>query len=96
MKSPSEKFAAHNEALGPLMKELRRAFIEVVNRGADMAEFAKAVEHLNEFRQFINSTENIGFIVGPDNWRFAVFPLTGDHQKDVDQIAMNIPKKQMN
>ena len=96
MKSPSEKFAAHNDALDPLMEKLRRAFIRVVNQGADTTEFAKAVERLNEFRQFINNAENIGFIVGPNNWRFAVFPLTGDPQKDIDQIALSIPKKQMN
>jgi len=96
VKNPSEKLAAHNDALYPLMEELRQVFIKVVNQSADMAEFIKAVEHLNEFRRFINSAENIGFIVGPDNWRFAVFPLTGDPQKDIGQIALDLPKKQMN
>ncbi|MBI2065031.1 MAG: hypothetical protein HYT62_03210 [Candidatus Yanofskybacteria bacterium] len=81
MKSPSEKLAAHNNILYPLMEEVGQAFIEVVNQGADMAKFVKVVERLNEFRQFVNSAENIGFVVGPDNWRFAVFPLTGDPQK---------------
>ena len=96
VKNPSEKLAAHNDALYPLMEELRLAFVNVINQGTDMAKFVKAVERLNEFRQFINSTENIGFVVGPDNWRFAIFPLTGDPQKDINQIALNLPKKQMN
>jgi len=96
VKNPSEKFAAHKDALYPLMDELRQAFIRVVNQNADMTEFVKAVERLNEFRQFINNTENIGFVVGPDNWRFAVFPLTDDPQKNIDQIALNLPKKLMN
>ena len=78
------------------MEELKRVFLRVVNQNADVKEFTKAVESLNEFRQLVNNMENIGFVVGPDNWRFAVFPLTGDPQKDLDQIAKNIPKSQMN
>ena len=96
MKNPSEKLAAYNDVLYPLMEELKRVFLRVVNQNADVKEFTKAVESLNEFRQLVNNMENIGFVVGPDNWRFAVFPLTGDPQKDLDQIAKNIPKSQMN
>ena len=96
MKNPSEKLAAYNDVLYPLMEELKRVFLRVVNQNADVKEFTKAVESLNEFRQLVNNMENIGFVVGPGNWRFAVFPLTGDPQKDLDQIAKNIPKSQMN
>ena len=96
MKTISERLTAHNDALAPLLEELRQALVKVVNRRGDITEFSKAIEHLEEFRQFINSAEHIGFIVGIDNWRVAVFPLTGDPQKDIEQIDLNLPKSKMN
>ena len=50
VKNPSEKLAAPNDALYPLMEELRLAFVNVINQGTDVAKFVKAVERLNEFR----------------------------------------------
>ena len=96
MKGPSEKFAAHNDILLASLEELKRSFVRVVNQGADITEFTKAIDQLDEFRRILNGTENIGFIVSVDRWCITAFPLTGDPEKDACQIATNIPKTKMN
>jgi len=96
MRNPSEKLAKHNDALNPLLEEVKKAFLKVLNTQGDIAEFVTAVKKLDEFREFINSAEGIGFVVGIDRVRIAVFPLTGDPEKDIQQINLNLPKGQVN
>ena len=86
MQSNKEKLANHDNILVPVLDKLKTVILKIFNEKGDMAELSMAIEKLNEVRQHINNIENIGLVVGINEWLLVTFPLSGDPSKDADGL----------
>lgn len=94
--SVTEKLAKHRNIIEKALEDLRKVLILIVNERADISELVPEIEKLRNVRQVINNSENIGFALGFMDWRVAGFPLSGDAEKDLNQLQTKIPKNKIN
>jgi len=80
------------ELLREPLKNLRIAFSEVVNEHKNSSKLVEAVRRLDNARQLINSTSNIGLVIGIGRYIIIPFPLTGDPKRDVGQTPVDLPE----
>ena len=66
--------------------ELQKSLVDVLNGQADIEVFAEALKRWEGVRQRANDLYNQGVALGFNKWSIAVFPLTGDIARDIDQI----------
>lgn len=87
---PKERVNTYLQVLGPVLEKLRITFLNVINNHEDVSEFNEIIKELDNARQLINSTENMGIVVGIATYLIAPFPLTGDPERDLGQVASKL------
>jgi len=92
MSNVAEKIIPYLETLKPALDEIRSAFVGVVNQKEDVSKLLKAIKKLDEVRLLINSAENIGFAIGFGQFTIATFPLTGNPDRDLGQMKIDLPE----
>lgn len=73
------------EDLKKVLVDLNISLVYFINSRGEIGPFIDAVKRWEDVRQRINNVTNMGIVVGAI-WDLAIFPLSGDIERDAGQI----------